>query len=437
MPEYLKNGRQSGTTTDIAVQERVAEMLADIADRGEAAVRDFSRTLDHHDPLSFRIDDRSITAATTDVDEELRHHIDAAHGYVSEFARAQLASLRPVEVEVAPGQVLGHRLLPVRSVGAYIPGGRYPLISSALMSILTAKIAGVQHVVAMTAPTPDGSIHPPTLYAMHKAGADEIYAMGGVQAMGAMAYGALDGLDAVDMIVGAGNAFVAEAKRQLFGRVGIDLLAGPTEVLVIADDTADAHTVAVDLLAQAEHGPTSPAVLITTSRDLGLRVLEAIPGVLESWPTGDVAGQAWHDLGVVAVVDSPTGAVDLADEYASEHLQLQVADTAWFEDHLHNYGTIFSGEETTVAYGDKAAGTNHTLPTNGAARYTGGLWVGSFIKVCTYQRMSPEASVRIGKHTSAISTAERMFGHAASADLRVAKYGDPGSGESIPAAPPA
>ncbi len=423
MREYLKHGRQAGTTTDVAVQQRVAAMLGDIAERGESAVRDFSRALDHHDPPTFRIDEDTIARAMTGVDRELRRHIDAAHGYVSAFARAQLASLRPVEIEVAPGQVLGHKLLPVRSVGAYIPGGRYPLISSALMSILTAKIAGVERVVAMTAPTPDGGIHPPTLYAMQAAGADEIYALGGVQALGAMAYGALDGLEPVDMIVGAGNAFVAEAKRQLFGRVGIDLLAGPTEVLIIADDTADAHTVAVDLLAQAEHGPTSPAVLITTSAKLGHQVLDAIPHVLQSWPTGDVAGQAWHDLGVVVVVGSPNEAVELADEYASEHLQLQVADTAWFEDHLHNYGTIFSGEETTVAYGDKAAGTNHTLPTNGAARYTGGLWVGSFIKVCTYQRMSPEASIRVGEHTSAISTAERMYGHAASADLRVAKYG--------------
>ena len=330
MPEYLKHGKETGTTTDAGVQERVSGMLADIAARGEGAVRDFSRTLDNHDPTSFRIDDATIAVAIDELDPVLRAHIDAAHGYVEAFARAQLACLLPLEIEVAPGQVLGHRLLPVRSVGAYIPGGRYPLISSALMSILTAKVAGVERVVAMTAPTPEGTIHPPTLYAMHKAGADDIYALGGVQAMGAMAYGALEGLDPVDMIVGAGNAFVAEAKRQLFGRVGIDLLAGPTEVLVIADDTADAHTVAVDLLAQAEHGPTSPAVLITTSRSLAVQVMDAIPAILASWPTGDVAGQAWRYLGVVA-----------------------------------------------VAYRDKATGTNHTLPTEGAARYTGGLWVGS------------------------------------------------------------
>lgn len=423
MPEYLKHGAEAGTTTDTGVRDAVTSMLADIAERGEAAVRDFSRTLDAHDPPSFRLTDEVIGAAIDGVDDELRSHIDAAHGYVEAFARAQLACLLPLEMEVAPGQVLGHKLLPVRSVGAYIPGGRYPLIASALMSILTAKVAGVERVVAMTAPTPEGTIHAPTLYAMTKAGVDEIYALGGVQAMGAMAYGALEGLEPVDMIVGAGNAYVAEAKRQLFGRVGIDLLAGPTEVLVIADDTADPHTVAVDLLAQAEHGPTSPAVLITTSRELGHAVMEAIPAILDSWPTGDVAGKAWRDLGVVAVVGSPDEAVSLSDEYASEHLQLQVADTGWYEARLHNYGTVFSGEETTVAFGDKAAGTNHTLPTNGAARYTGGLWVGSYIKVCTYQRLTAEASVRVGRHTSAISTAERMYGHAASADLRVDKYG--------------
>lgn len=422
MPEYLKRGRGTGTTTDVAVQERVSSMLAAIAERGEAAVREFSRSLDSHDPVSFRLDEDTIAKAIDGVDDGLRSHIDAAHGCVEAFARAQLACLQPLEVEIAPGQVLGHRVIPVRSVGAYIPGGRYPLISSALMSILTAKVAGVERVVAMTAPSADGTIHAPTLYAMTRAGADEIHALGGVQAMGAMAFGALEGLEPVDMIVGAGNAYVAEAKRQLFGRVGIDLLAGPTEVLVIADHTADAQTVAVDLLAQAEHGPTSPAVLITLSRELGRAVIDAVPAILASWPTGDVAGQAWRDLGEVVVVDSAAEAVALADQYASEHLQLQVADTAWFEEELRNYGTIFSGQETTVAFGDKATGTNHTLPTNGAARYTGGLWVGSFLKVCTFQRLTPEASVRVGRHTSAISTAERMYGHAASADLRVEKY---------------
>jgi sulfopropanediol 3-dehydrogenase len=423
MAEYLKTGRRPGTSTDPDVQQRVSAILDDIAKRGELAVREWSSTLDHHDPDSFLLSAADVDDAVAAVDPELRAHIDAAYDHVSAFARAQLATLTPLEVEIAPGQVLGHRIVPVRAVGAYVPGGRYPLISSALMSILTARTAGVERVVAMTAPGRDGRIPPPTVYAMHKAGAEQIYALGGVQAMGALAYGALPGLDPVDMIVGAGNAYVAEAKRQLFGRVGIDLLAGPTEVLVIADETADPYVVAVDLLAQAEHGPTSPAILIALSRDLAERVLEHIPGILASWSTGDVAGTAWNDLGVAVVADSREEAVELSDAYAPEHLQLQVAEPDWYEARLRNYGTVFVGEETTVAYGDKAVGTNHTLPTNGAARYTGGLWVGSYLKVLTYQRLTRDASLRIGAHTSAISTAEGMVGHAASADIRLARYG--------------
>jgi sulfopropanediol 3-dehydrogenase len=420
--EYLKTGRPPGTSTDPEVQQRVSAILDDIAKRGEPAVREWSANLDHHDPASFRLDAADIDHAVDRVDPELRRHIDAAYEHVGAFARAQLATLTPLEVELAPGQVLGHRIVPVRAVGAYVPAGRYPLISSALMSILTAKTAGVDRVVAMTAPDREGQIRPPTVYAMHRAGADQIYALGGVQAMGALAHGALPGLDAVDMIVGAGNAYVAEAKRQLFGRVGIDLLAGPTEVLVIADETADPFVVAVDLLAQAEHGPTSPAILIALSRDLAEQVLGHIPAIVETWSTGDVAGTAWRDLGVAVVADSRDEAVELSDAYAPEHLQLQVAEPEWYEARLRNYGTVFVGEETTVAYGDKAVGTNHTLPTNGAARYTGGLWVGSYLKVLTYQRLTREASVRIGAHTSAISNAEGMVGHAASADIRLARY---------------
>jgi sulfopropanediol 3-dehydrogenase len=426
MAEYLKHGRETGTTVDEGVRERVADMLAAVAEHGERAVRELSQTLDGHNPTTFRLDRDTIDTAIAGVDERLRGHIDAAHANVEAFARAQLATLSPLEVEIAPGQVVGHRLVPVKSVGAYIPGGRYPLISSALMSILTAKVAGVERVVAMTAPTRTGGINPATMYAMTIAGADEIYALGGVQAMAAMAYGALDGLEPVDMIVGAGNAFVAEAKRQLFGRVGIDLLAGPTEVLVIADESADPYTVAVDLLAQAEHGPTSPAVLITTSRPLAEAVLDHIAPILEAWSTGEIAGKAWQDLGVAVVADSPEEVVEMADAYASEHLQLQVDNLDWYLARLRNYGSVFVGAETTVAYGDKAVGTNHTLPTNGAARYTGGLWVGSFIKVLTYQRLTEDASLRIGAHTSAISSAEGMVGHAFSADIRLERYGSHG-----------
>lgn len=423
--EYLKYGHGAGTARDDAVAERVKAMLADVRERGEAAVRDFSRTLDRHDPPSFRLDDDAIGRAVATVPGELRAAIDLARANVGAFAEAQLSCLLPLEVELAPGQVAGHRLVPVDAIGAYIPGGRYPLISSALMSIRVAKVAGVRHVVAMTAPNAAGTIHAPTLYAMRAAGADAVYALGGVQALAAMAYGALPGLAPVDMLVGAGNAYVAEAKRQLFGQVGIDLLAGPTEVLVVADDSADPHTVAVDLLAQAEHGPTSPAVLITTSRALGERVLAEVPRILPGWPTADVAGVAWADLGTVAVVGSPEAAVGLADEYASEHLQLQVRDPDWYLGRLRNYGTCFVGAETTVAMGDKAMGTNHTLPTNGAARYTGGLWVGSFIKVLTYQRLTPAAALRVGHATSVISTAEGLHGHAASADLRLASFAHP------------
>jgi sulfopropanediol 3-dehydrogenase len=423
MAEYLKSGRATGTTVNEDVQARVAEMLAAVAEHGERAVREFSQALDGHNPPSFRLDDDTVNAALATVDQALRTHIDAAHENVRAFAEAQRGTLAPLEIELAPGQVVGHRLVPVQSVGAYIPGGRYPLISSALMSIVTAKVAGVARVVAMTAPTPSGGISPATLYAMTVAGADEIYALGGVQAMAAMAYGALPGLEPVDMIVGAGNAFVAEAKRQLFGRVGIDLLAGPTEVLVLADASADPFTVAVDLLAQAEHGPTSPAVLITTSRALAEQVLRHVPVILEKWSTGDVAAKAWQDLGVAVVAESREEAVELADAYASEHLQLQVSELDWYLSRLRNYGSVFVGAETTVAYGDKAVGTNHTLPTNGAARYTGGLWVGSFIKVLTYQRLTEEASRRIGAHTSAISTAEGMVGHAYSAEIRLDAYG--------------
>lgn len=422
-PEYLKRGRVAGTRTDPEVEARVREMLAAIATHGEAAVRELSRTLDAHDPSSFRISAEEIEEVAANLDPDLRQAIDTARENVAAFARAQLASLSAIEVELAPGQVAGHRLVPVDSVGAYVPGGRYPLISSALMSVQVAKVAGVRRVVAMTAPNADKTVHPPTLYAMHLAGADEIYALGGVQALGAMAYGALPGLAPVDMLVGAGNAYVAEAKRQLFGQVGIDLLAGPTEVLVIADETADARTVAIDLLAQAEHGPTSPAVLVTTSRTLGAAVLARVPEVLADLPTADVAAKAWEDLGTVAVVSSRQDAVALSDAYASEHLQLQVSEPDWYLDRLRSYGTVFIGAETTVAYGDKAMGTNHTLPTNGAARYTGGLWVGSFVKVLTYQHLSPQASVRVGAVTSTISTAEHLAGHALSADIRVRRYG--------------
>jgi sulfopropanediol 3-dehydrogenase len=418
MPDFLKQGRPPGMQSDPAVEQRVREMLAAIEREGETAVRRFSRELDGWDPASFQLDPDQIAAAIETVPADLRAQIDSAHHQVRTFAEAQRACLQPLETTVGDGVVLGHRLVPVSSVGAYVPGGRYGLISSALMSVATAKAAGVPHVAVMSAPRGDEGVNAATLYAAHVAGADAIYPLGGVQAMGAMAFGALPGLAPVDMIVGAGNAYVAEAKRQLFGRVGIDLLAGPTEVLVIADETARPAVVAADLLAQAEHGPTSPAVLITTSRALAVAVLEQIEPLLASWSTGDVARVAWEEHGVVAVVADDEEALALADAYASEHLQLQVRDPRWWEERLHNYGTVFSGEETTVSFGDKGVGTNHTLPTNGAARYTGGLWVGTFVKVLTFQRLTREASARIAQMAEGISLAEGMVGHAASAELR-------------------
>jgi sulfopropanediol 3-dehydrogenase len=424
--EVLKQGRPPGPSEDAEVGARVGAMLAAVETEGEAAVRRFSRELDSWDPPSFAVPDAELRTAGERIDPELREAIDLAHAQVRAFAQAQLGTLAPLDVELGDGVHVGHRLVPVRAVGAYVPGGRYPLISSALMSIAVARVAGVERIVAMSAPRREGGIAPATLYAMRLAGADAVFALGGVQAMAAMAFGALEGLEPVDMIVGAGNAYVAEAKRRLFGRVGIDLLAGPTEVLVIADADARPHVVAVDLLAQAEHGPTSPATLVTTSRALGEAVLAGIDGVLAAWPTADAAGAAWRELGTVLVAGSDDEAVTLADAYAPEHLQLQVAEPAWFQERLRNYGSLFVGERTTVAFGDKAVGTNHTLPTNGGARYTGGLWVGSYLKWLTFQRLEPEASARIARASAVISRAEHMHGHAASADVRLELERHPG-----------
>jgi sulfopropanediol 3-dehydrogenase len=353
------------------------------------------------------------------VDEELRGYLELAASQVRGFAEAQLQTLLPLDVEVGEGVTLGHRHVPVGSVGGYVPGGQYKLISSALMSVLTAKVAGVGRVVSMSAPSGEWGIHAPTIYAMRLAGVDEIYALGGVQAMAAMAYGALEGLEPVDMLVGAGNVYVAEAKRQLFGRVGIDLIAGPTEILVIADEGARPRVVAVDLLGQAEHGPTSPAVLVTTSQRLGELVLSEIVALLENWPTAEVTRRAWRDYGTVVVAEDVEEAIALSDGFAPEHLELQVEDSEPYEEGLSNYGSLFVGEGTTVPFGDKVVGTNHTLPTSGAARYTGGLWVGKFIKTLTYQRLTPEASRRMAVAAAGISRAEGMLGHAISAEIRL------------------
>lgn len=417
MAVYLKGGppRSLGPSADVV--ERVGSILRDIDASGASAVRRYSRELDGWDPPRFKLTSSEIADACNAVPVHLRAHIDWAAGQIRRFAEAQLASMTGVEIESGAGITLGHRHIPVDSVGAYIPGGRYRLVSSALMSVLTAKIAGVRRVVAMSPPGPDG-IFAPTIYAMQTAGADEIYALGGVQALGAMAFGALEELDAVDMVVGAGNDYVAEAKRQLFGRVGIDLLAGPTEILVIADHSARPNVVAIDLLSQAEHGPTSPAVLVTISRELGSKVLGEIDRLLPVWPTAEVTRSAWEDHGTVVVARDDVEAVGLSDAFAPEHLELQVNDPGVYEARLRNYGSLFVGEWATVTFGDKGVGTNHTLPTGGAARYTGGLWVGKFLKTVTYQILTPDGSREVAPHAAAISSAEGMHGHALAADLR-------------------
>lgn len=405
------------------VRRTVTRILEDVAEGGEAAVRRYSKEFDKWDPASFRVDQATIERAAKDLPEGLKSDIKFAAAQVERFARLQRERITDFEVESLPGVWLGQRTIPVAVVGSYTPGGRYPLISSALMTVVTPRVAGVGRVVAVAPPRNANGIHPPTLYAMAVAGADEVYCLGGVQALAALAYGGLDGLPPVDMIVGAGNAYVAEAKRQLFGTIGIDLLAGPTEILILADESADAHMVATDLLSQAEHDPRSPAVLVTTSEALGRDVIIAVDRLLQTWPTAAVAGQAWRDRGEVIVVDTREEAVALSDEFAPEHLEVLCQDLDWHTERLHNYGSLFIGEETTVAYGDKAVGTNHVLPTMGAARYTGGLWVGKFLKTVTTQRLSRSGSVHIAGPVSRISNAELMYGHALAADLRTEMYG--------------
>jgi sulfopropanediol 3-dehydrogenase len=426
MTEYLKHAPLYAAQANADVRRTVSEMLATIERDGEAAVRRYSAELDGWDPPSFIVDEATIAAAGDRLDDELRDHIAFAQEQVRAFATAQRETLRDLEVQTLPGVTLGHRHIPVRSVGAYVPGGRYPMLASSFMTVVVPKVAGVERVTACAPPQRKGGIHPAMLYAMATSGADAILALGGVQALAAMAFG-IEGLAGADMIVGAGNAYVAEAKRQLFGDVGIDLLAGPTEIAIIADAGADPTMVAADLLGQAEHGPTSPAVLITTSRELGAAVLSEIDALLATWPTREVAGAAWEAHGQVAVVDDLDAAMALSDEIAPEHLEVQVADDRLDAclTGLRNYGSLFLGREATVAYGDKAVGTNHVLPTMGAARYTGGLWVGKFLKTCTYQRLTEEGTRRVAPAVAAISRAERFEGHALTATMRLERLGEP------------
>ncbi|HZM44233.1 MAG TPA: histidinol dehydrogenase [Burkholderiales bacterium] len=423
MAQYLKQGISpaAAEAADRKIQQTVEGILADVTARGDAAVRELSQKFDNWSPPSFRLRHDDIAAIVAKVPEDTIADIRFAQSQVRNFAQAQRDALRDVEVETLPGVILGHKNIPVESVGCYVPGGRYPMVASAHMSIVTAKVAGVPRIIACTPPN-EGEPHPATIAAMHLGGADEIHVLGGVQAVAAMALGT-ESIKPVDMLVGPGNAYVAEAKRQLYGRVGIDLFAGPTEILVVADDTADVVMVAVDLLGQAEHGPTSPATLITTSRKLA----EALPGEIERQlkvlPTADVAGQAWRDYGQIIVVDSLEEAVAEADRVAAEHVEILTKEPRYFLQRMRNYGAMFLGPETNVAYGDKVIGTNHTLPTRGAARYTGGLWVGKFLKTVTYQECTPEASVVVGDYCSRLCAIERFWGHKEQADLRLRIYG--------------
>lgn len=425
MVEVLKAGKsqEEVSANDSKVSQIVADALKDVETRGDEAVKALSEKFDKWAPESFRLTEAQINEIVSKVPADVIEDIKFAQKNIRAFAEAQLASLNDVEVEHIPGVILGHKNIPVNSVGCYIPGGRYPMVASAHMSVLTAKVAGVKRVIACTPPI-NGEIPNATIAAMSLAGADEIYLLGGIQAMGAMAIGT-ETIKAVDMIVGPGNAFVAEAKRQLYGRVGIDLFAGPTETLVVADHTADAEMVATDLLGQGEHGPTSPGALITTSKELAEETVKEIERQLETLPTADVARVSWADYGQILLVDSIEEARIEADRLAFEHVEILTEDPNYFLENMTNYGCLFLGPETNVAYGDKVIGTNHTLPTKGAARYTGGLWVGKFIKTVTYQKVTtPEASAYIGEYAARLCQLENFAGHAEQALLRVRRYGN-------------
>ena len=405
---------------DAKVRETVENILDDIRERGDTAVRELSERFDKWSPESFRLSQTEIEELIASLPEQVIEDIKFAQAQVRNFAQKQREALQDVEVETLPGVILGHKNIPVNRVGCYVPGGRYAMVASAHMSVVTAKVAGVKHIVACTPPM-NGQPPAATVAAMALGGADEIHILGGVQAMAAMALGT-ESIDPVDIIVGPGNAYVAEAKRQLYGQVGIDLLAGPTEVLVIADDTSDAEIIATDLLGQAEHGPTSPVALITTSETLAQETVKEIERQLQVLPTADIAGKAWQDYGQIILVDDLDEAVVEADKLAYEHVEVLTQNPRYFLEKMTNYGALFLGPETNVAYGDKVIGTNHTLPTKGAGRYTGGLWVGKYLKTVTYQECTPEASVLIGEYGSRLCEIEGFWGHKEQADLRVRRY---------------
>lgn len=423
MIEYVKNGIdvEVAKNNDESVRQTVETILGRIEKKGDSVVRELSEKFDNWGPENFRLTDEQIRACVDALTDQEKEDITFAQTQVRRFAEIQKASLQDVEQETLPGVILGHKNIPVNSAGCYIPGGKYPLVASAHMSVLTAKVAGVKRVIAC-APPFEGKPNTYVVAAMAMAGADEIYCMGGVQAVGAMAIGT-ETIAPVDMIVGPGNAFVAEAKRQLFGRVGIDLFAGPTETVVIADEIGcDPELAAADLLGQAEHGYNSPSVLLTNSRTFAEETIKEIERQLTILPTADIAAKSWADYGQVIVCDTYEEMVQVADELAFEHVQVMTKDPKYFLDNMTNFGALFLGKETNVSYGDKVIGTNHTLPTNKAAKYTGGLWVGKFIKTCTYQRVTEAASLTVGEYCSRLCALEGFAGHKEQADIRVRRY---------------
>jgi len=429
MARHLKRGRDAALRAedDAKVRTTVEGILSDIATKGDAAVRELSIKFDKWDRKDYRLTKSEIQDCLSEMSQRNLDDIRFAQEQVRNFAQIQRDSMKEVEVETLPGVVLGHKNIPINAVGCYVPGGKYPLLASAHMSVVTAKVAGVNRIVTC-APPFHGKPAPAIVAAQHMAGADEIYCLGGIQAVGAMAIGT-ESIAPVNMLVGPGNAFVAEAKRQLFGRVGIDLFAGPTETLVIADDSVDGELCATDLLGQAEHGPNSPAILLTNSEALARDTMAEIERILQILPTAEIARKSWEDYGEVIVAESYDEMVKIADDIASEHVQVMTKDPDYFLNHMTNYGALFLGPRTNVAFGDKVIGTNHTLPTMKAARYTGGLWVGKFLKTCTYQRVTTDAaSAMIGEYCSRLCALEGFVGHGEQANVRVRRYG----GRNVP-----
>ena len=424
MAYWLKRGLDIEARASAAreVRDSVEATLEDIAARGDTAIRELSIRFDGWEREDYRLSDSEIEACVATLSPQDVKDIEFAQTQIRNFAKVQRQSIQDVEVETLPGVVLGHKTIPVSSAGCYVPGGKYPLLASAHMSVITAKVAGVPRVITC-APPLKGKPAPAIVAAQAMAGADAIYVLGGIQAIGAMALGTAT-IDPVDILVGPGNAFVAEAKRQLFGRVGIDLLAGPTETLIIADDSVDGEICATDILGQVEHGPDSPGILLTNSEKLARETMAQIEKLLEVLPTADHARKAWQTFGEVIVADSYEEMVEIANDIASEHVQVMTRDPDYFLERMINYGALFLGPRTNVAYGDKVIGTNHTLPTRKAARYTGGLWVGKFLKTCTYQKiLTDEASALIGEYCSRLCALEGFAGHGEQANIRVRRYG--------------